>query len=62
MGLWLPQGVTAPEETHKSARQKVCGACVGLAREGIWTGSPEGVREGVQTLRVRLVVFGLASY
>jgi hypothetical protein len=29
MGLWLPQGVTAPEETHKPARQKVCGACVG---------------------------------
>ena len=29
MGLWLPQGVTVPEETRKPARQKVCGVCVG---------------------------------
>jgi hypothetical protein len=34
---------------------------MGIASEGIWTGSLEGVREIVQTLCVRLVLFGSVS-
>ena len=55
MGLWLPQGVTAPEGTQEPARQKVCGVCVGgdFQQE-----EREGVREVVWPLSVRVVCFG----
>ena len=51
-GLWLPQGVAAPDGTHRPSRQKVCGVCVGgdFQQE-----EKEGVREVAWPLSVRLV-------